>query len=73
MVEKKTKELSKEARWLKQLKDRAVILEEKKKRQAWVNKLVVMPDSVRDIDIQSTPETPQLFQDIAEKILEEGI
>ncbi|AEB41163.1 hypothetical protein [Chlamydia pecorum] len=74
MTEKKMKELSAELCLLKQLQNHAAALEEAKKRQVWVEKLLAMPDAVRDVEVRDTyEETPQLFQDMAKKIVEEGL
>ncbi|AAD19034.1 hypothetical protein CpB0927 [Chlamydia pneumoniae TW-183] len=73
MEAKKIKELSKEAQLLKKLREKSRVLDEKNKRKAWVAKLVAMPESIREIEKEERVETPQLFQAIAEKILEEGV
>ncbi|BAE80916.1 conserved hypothetical protein [Chlamydia felis Fe/C-56] len=73
METKKTKELSAEAELLKKLRDRALVLEEQKKRKVWVEKLVAMPESTRDISHCEVPDTPEVFRAIAEKICEEGV
>ncbi|WP_375793897.1 hypothetical protein O1W69_02275 [Chlamydia sp. 12-01] len=73
METKKTKELSAEAELLKKLRDKALVLEEQKKREVWVEKLIAMPESARDISHCEVPDTPEVFRAIAEKICEEGV
>ncbi|ANH78694.1 hypothetical protein [Candidatus Chlamydia sanziniae] len=73
MKAKKIKEQSAEVALLKKLRDKALVVEERKKRQTWVEKLVAMSEPIRDVHPQELPETPYLFQAIAEKIVEEGV
>ncbi|QEM74169.1 hypothetical protein DZK34_04430 [Chlamydia abortus] len=70
---KKIKELSAEAELLKKLRDQALALEEQKKRQVWIEKLIAMPESTRDLSHCEIPDTPEVFRAIAEKICEEGV
>lgn len=73
MGTKKIKELSAEAELLKKMRDKAVALEEQKKRKVWIEKLISLPESTRDISHINVPDTPKVFQAIAEKIYEEGV
>ncbi|WP_192940630.1 hypothetical protein [Candidatus Chlamydia corallus] len=73
METKKIKELSREAQLLKKLREKAQGLDEENKRKSWVAKLVAMPESLRNVKKEELVETPELFQTIAEKILEEGV
>ncbi|WP_348663216.1 hypothetical protein [Chlamydia vaughanii] len=73
METKKIKELSAEAELLKKLRDKALVLEEQKKRKVWVEKLMTLPESTRDISHCEVADTPEVFRAIAEKIYEEGV
>ncbi|AHK63502.1 hypothetical protein BOKEGFJH_00626 [Chlamydia avium] len=69
----KKKELSSEIELLKKMRDRAVSIEEQKKRKVWVEKLISLPESTRDVSHNVVFDTPEIFKAIAEKICEEGV
>ncbi|AQT77826.1 hypothetical protein [Chlamydia gallinacea] len=73
MKAKKIKELSVEAELLKKMRDKAVALEEQKKRQVWMEKLISLPESTRTISYSEALDTPDVLRAIAEKIYEEGV
>lgn len=70
---KKTKWLSAEAELLQKMRDHVSVLEERKKRKVWVEKLHTLPESTRDISLCEVADTPEVFRAIAEKICEEGV
>lgn len=73
MKAKKIKELSVEAELLKKMRDKAVALEEQKKRRVWIEKLLSLPESTRAISHSEILDTPDVLRAIAEKIYEEGV